>query len=140
MSWELAGATNLYLRRNLIFSKVSNLLLHSYILKTFLVFRNTFFLFFPKIQNRVKVSFAIFLQFANFSCEYYHNEHIWHCYSLFLKGYFFTFFKTGVKDSAPLPSPPLLPALIYEYFILDCYFHFICNRCWILETVWILPS
>ena len=31
MSWKLAGATNLYLQINLIFSKVADLLLHSYI-------------------------------------------------------------------------------------------------------------
>ena len=34
MSWKLAGATNLYLQRNLILSRVADLLLRSYISKT----------------------------------------------------------------------------------------------------------
>ena len=35
MSWKLAGATNLFMQRNLISSKVTNLLLQSYISKAF---------------------------------------------------------------------------------------------------------
>ena len=38
MSWKLTGATNLSLQRNLIFSKVANLLFYSYISKTFFTF------------------------------------------------------------------------------------------------------
>ena len=51
MSWKVAEATNFYLQKKLIFSKVANLLCHNYILKVFLVFRNTSFWLFPKIRG-----------------------------------------------------------------------------------------
>ena len=72
MSWKLAGATNFYLQRNLISSKAANLLLHSYISKAFLAFRNIAFRLLSKIQGRVK-------------CPIFH-KHVNHliCNNLFL--------------------------------------------------------
>ena len=94
MSWKLVGATNLYLQRNLIFRKVANLLLHCYISKTFLVFRNSSCRLFPRIEDRVKCTLFrkhtnhiickdLFLCWLNMSfCRFYkkhsQNEYTWY--------------------------------------------------------------
>ena len=53
MFWKLAGATNSHLRRNLFVSKVATYSIAA-IFQRLLVFSNTSFRLFPKIQDREK--------------------------------------------------------------------------------------
>ena len=62
MSWKLAGATNFYLQRNVIFSKVANLLLHSYISKTFQFLETPPFGCFRKYKTGWNVLFSTSMQ------------------------------------------------------------------------------